>query len=557
MDAPPPEPQAVETRAELGTLVVSVTDESGLAIPAARVRVVGPGVLGSREVLTDEEGVARLTDLSPGALTVTIEHPAFGQQRRQLTLEAGRSTRLVATLHESECNQVELLLLYALFPDQARRGATAEQALLTSLPWVSLGGTAGILAHPALGTGEPVTPRLFGLPVAEDAVMAVPRGLVDHLETRSIAVFGPAGGEVALEDRWCEPPMGAWTAAGSAEGTLGASTFASGPPVGAHSGLSVGLDTGLVGEAAGLSFSARPGVDGRLWGLAARSPDAWVAGVQGRQPLTRHVDGDLSALVSGTEAGPMARLAVETGFSSRATGDRLLNTRVEAAAGPDQLATLLSAQGDLRLGQLYVAPAARLRLGSDLRPRAEGALGLVSRVGRVETWGAVGQRHEQLDALSPTPVRAREALVGVGTRTRRTMLLAHGRLAHRADTATGDALPGRAELQLNVRSEFSHLQGLSSYTARPVLDGFNSDLPSHEAGLLLAWPPAHRYRLSPTAGLGLRGAWQEGVLTGGGAGRLGLAYHRDVYHVVLAVESPLDPERLGEAWCSLTVQTGR
>ena len=145
------------------------------------------------------------------------------------------------------------------------------------------------------------------MPVEAQAVDAVPRRLVDHLDTRSIAVFRPAGGEIALKDRWCEAPMGALTVAGGAPGVLGVSAVESGPLVGKHSQLSAGLDAGLEGEAAGLSLSTRPGYEGRLWGLAARSSDAWVLGVQGRQPVNRYVVGDLSALVTATDAGPAAR----------------------------------------------------------------------------------------------------------------------------------------------------------------------------------------------------------------------------------------------------------
>lgn len=557
MDTPPPVPPPIESRAQLGAVVVVVVDEEGLAIPGVRVLVQGPQVMGMREAFTDQDGHARLMGLPPGPVTVTVEHRIYQSLRAEVRVEPGRSTWLKRTLHSSECNAVELLLLESLFPDQARRGATVEGELLTSLPWVSLGGTAGLLAHPALGTGEPVSPRLLGLPVAEPVAGAVPRGLVDHLDTRSIAAFGPQGGEIALKDRWCDAPMAAVSVAGDAQGELGASALASGSIQGDHSGLLAGMETGIEGEAAGLSLSARPGYAGRLWGLAAMSPDAWVVGAHGRHPLNRAVLGDLSALVTGTEAGPMARLALETGFTSRATLDHVLSARVEAAAGPGQLAGLISAQGALGQSRFRLTPATRLRLGLDMRPRAEAQLGSYLWAGLIESWASIGQRYEALDALAPDPVRSREALIGVGARPGSTMFMAHGLVAHRADTATGEPLPGRAELQANLRTEFGHLEGLASYSARPALDGYNSDLPAHEAGLLLAWPARYRRALAPTAGLGLRGALQDGTLSGSGAARVGLSYRRGELRAELAVESQLDPEELGQAWVSLSVQTGR
>jgi carboxypeptidase family protein/TonB-dependent receptor-like protein len=64
-------------RAQTGSIGGTVTDPSGAAIPKAKITTVNVTTGASRWVETDESGVYRITNLSPGTYDVRIEHPNF------------------------------------------------------------------------------------------------------------------------------------------------------------------------------------------------------------------------------------------------------------------------------------------------------------------------------------------------------------------------------------------------------------------------------------------------------------------------------------------------
>ena len=559
MDTPPPPPAAAEARVAQAGLRLLVTDEEGLPIPGARVEVSGPSLLGgSREGSTDLEGQVRLVGFEPGTVNITIEKPGFEPRTwRKVELSAGRTTVLNAALPLSSFEELDGLLLYDLMPGEGRRGATAERALLDSLPWVSLGGTAGVLAHPALGTGEDVPARVLGLAMPDAAVGAVPRSLVDSLSTRSVAVQGPEQADLALVDRLRDPLQSELTLAGDASGALGTAGSVSGPLHRRWATGMGGVEAGLLGEAAGLSVRSRFSKHDGLWGLAAARSDAWLIGARGEaRGRRRPLESDLSALVTGTEDGVLARVALDNRLEPPGYSALDLSTRVEGLGGAGRGAGLLSAAASLQGWHANLRSEGRVRVGAEDLPRLE--LGLGGNFSRFwfETFGHVGQRYEGLDAGTPDPVRSREALVGVAFRGRSSWYMVSALGAHRTASASGEPLPGRADLQASARSEFGVMELLASYTLRPAWDGFNDDLPSQEAGLLFGLPPVYGGPWSPTVGLGLQGALQEGVISGAGAARVGVAYRRPAWRGLLALEGTLDPDALRQVQLSLTVSPG-
>ena len=61
-----------------GTLIGTVKDEQGAAIPGGQVRITSSALIGGPRIMfTSEVGQFRFTNLGPGSYTLDIETPGF------------------------------------------------------------------------------------------------------------------------------------------------------------------------------------------------------------------------------------------------------------------------------------------------------------------------------------------------------------------------------------------------------------------------------------------------------------------------------------------------
>jgi len=68
---------AVTAQVLYGTITGNVSDQTGAALPGAKVDVLNTGTGVVRTLVTDERGAYQVTDLQPGTYSVTIELPGF------------------------------------------------------------------------------------------------------------------------------------------------------------------------------------------------------------------------------------------------------------------------------------------------------------------------------------------------------------------------------------------------------------------------------------------------------------------------------------------------
>ncbi|MGH9900812.1 MAG: carboxypeptidase-like regulatory domain-containing protein, partial [Pyrinomonadaceae bacterium] len=81
------------------TILGTVTDEKGAAIPAATVTATNVETNISRQVVSDDSGLYRIPELAPGMYEVKIEHEGFVPEvRRGIDLSVGREAVIDATL---------------------------------------------------------------------------------------------------------------------------------------------------------------------------------------------------------------------------------------------------------------------------------------------------------------------------------------------------------------------------------------------------------------------------------------------------------------------------
>src|SRR5215470_4593296 len=67
-----------------GTLIGTVKDEQGAAIPGGQVRVTSEALIGGpRTMSTSQAGQFRFPNLTPGSYTLNIETPGFASYREQ------------------------------------------------------------------------------------------------------------------------------------------------------------------------------------------------------------------------------------------------------------------------------------------------------------------------------------------------------------------------------------------------------------------------------------------------------------------------------------------
>ena len=111
---------AVPAWAQDGVITGKVTDASGAVIPGVVIALTSPGVMGARDVITDEQGGYRFNFLPPGAYALKFELPGFRTLVREgIQITAGFTATLnvsleVATVGETLTVAGKHLLLMSL-----------------------------------------------------------------------------------------------------------------------------------------------------------------------------------------------------------------------------------------------------------------------------------------------------------------------------------------------------------------------------------------------------------------------------------------------------------
>lgn len=76
-----------------GDISGQVRDQSGAALPAARVTATNTGTNASRNTITNDQGIYTFPSLTPGSYTVRVEKPGFKQATTTLELQVQQSAR--------------------------------------------------------------------------------------------------------------------------------------------------------------------------------------------------------------------------------------------------------------------------------------------------------------------------------------------------------------------------------------------------------------------------------------------------------------------------------
>jgi hypothetical protein len=84
---------AVPTLAQqtTGTILGTVTDDSGSSLPGATVTLSGPRIVGAQTAVSSDRGTYRIAAVPPGDYILEIKMSGFGPQRRQVKLPLGQT----------------------------------------------------------------------------------------------------------------------------------------------------------------------------------------------------------------------------------------------------------------------------------------------------------------------------------------------------------------------------------------------------------------------------------------------------------------------------------
>jgi TonB family protein len=93
-----PAPAARPQATALGSIAISVTDQNGKYVPQVPVVVSRPSTGTSSQTQTDSAGQAGLLNLHAGEYLVTVSKPGFKTLKLNVTVEAGKTTRVTAML---------------------------------------------------------------------------------------------------------------------------------------------------------------------------------------------------------------------------------------------------------------------------------------------------------------------------------------------------------------------------------------------------------------------------------------------------------------------------
>src|ERR1700689_4585786 len=88
-------PASLFAQGAAGRIAGTITDQSGAAIPMAKVTVIDVQRNDSRILTTDSSGSYAAPDLIPGTYTVPVDFPGFhNADRRDILLEVGADLRV-------------------------------------------------------------------------------------------------------------------------------------------------------------------------------------------------------------------------------------------------------------------------------------------------------------------------------------------------------------------------------------------------------------------------------------------------------------------------------
>lgn len=122
---------------ELGTILGTVTDPQGAAVPGATVKVTNMGTAVTREVKTDNQGNFAARSLVPGQYSVEVTAPSFQTQvQSNIKLDVGGSATLdfhltVGAVSEQVQVSAQAVLLQT---DESNVGTVIENARVVELP---------------------------------------------------------------------------------------------------------------------------------------------------------------------------------------------------------------------------------------------------------------------------------------------------------------------------------------------------------------------------------------------------------------------------------------
>ena len=96
---------AAEAQVLYGSLIGNVTDNTGAAVPGANVTITNTQTQAVREVVSDENGVYRLTTIQPGVYKVVVALTGFGTFTSDVTVTPNNVTRVDVTLQVGDLTE--------------------------------------------------------------------------------------------------------------------------------------------------------------------------------------------------------------------------------------------------------------------------------------------------------------------------------------------------------------------------------------------------------------------------------------------------------------------
>ena len=171
-----------------GTLVGSVTDQSGAVLPGVTVMISSPGLMGTLEMRTDAEGDYRFPALPPADYTIVFSRQGFAtltRTRVRVALGATATideTMSVAPVEQSITIDGDSSVLdrrsasvavrfdaaqLANLPGSRSMGAILSATPAVQMARVDVGGSAGLITGPSSTYGASFTPpRVEGIDIA-------------------------------------------------------------------------------------------------------------------------------------------------------------------------------------------------------------------------------------------------------------------------------------------------------------------------------------------------------------------------------------------------------
>lgn len=181
-----------------GTLVGSVTDQSGAAVANATVNVVSPQYGAPRSTTTDSVGTYRMESLQPGIYTVTVTASGFSEfQATGVVINGSVTTRADAQLQLGSIQKtivVEVGAGQVIDTQSGQLAGNLSAAEVTSLPYASFNPAELALTLPGVQDLSPATTG-FNNGVGYSVNGTRPRAnnfLIDSVDDNDYGISGQA-----------------------------------------------------------------------------------------------------------------------------------------------------------------------------------------------------------------------------------------------------------------------------------------------------------------------------------------------------------------------------